>query len=137
MEKFTVIVTHYNQMNFIKESVISVLKQSYKNVELIICDDCSKTFDAKKVKEIIEKNNKKNYEYKILQGKKNVGTVKNLNNALKKVTGDYVLFFAADDKLANNRVIENFIREFKDSEKNIITSQCLLYDDKLRKNYGG
>lgn len=135
MEKFTIIITHYNQMNYISVAINSVLKQTYKNIELIIADDCSKTFDKKIVKNIIDKNNKKNYEYKIVQGKKNVGTVKNLNNALKYATGDYILFFAADDKLANNRVVQNFINEFRNSNKNIVTSQCGLYDNKIKKKF--
>lgn len=133
MEKFTVIITHYNQMQYIEEALKSVLKQSYKNIELIIADDCSMQFNKKKVKEIIEKYNKKNYSYKIVQGKKNVGTVKNLNNALNEATGNYILFFAADDKLDNTRVISNFVSEFKDENKNVITSQCGLYDKDLKK----
>ena len=135
MEKFTVIITHYNQMNYIEYAIKSVLKQSYKNIELIIADDCSKTFDKKEVSKMIDRNNKHHYPYKVIQGRKNVGTVKNLNNALKKVSGDYVLFFAADDKLANNHVISDFIKEFKDFEKNIVTSQCGLYDAHLKKKF--
>ncbi|MDD6224191.1 MAG: glycosyltransferase [bacterium] len=133
MEKFTVIITHYNQMKYIKEAILSVLKQKYKNIEIIIADDCSKEFDKKAVKKMIDENNKNNFEYKIIQGRKNVGTVKNLNNALKKVSGDYILFFASDDKLANNSVISNFVNEFKDKSKNIVTSQCGLYGNKLNK----
>lgn len=132
MKKFTVVVTHYNQMEYIKTALISVLEQSYMNIELIVADDCSSTFDKDKVKKIIDKYNKNNYDYKIIQGKKNVGTVKNLNNAIKKITGDYVLFFAADDKLSDNRVIENFVNEFKDSKKNVVTAQCILYDENLK-----
>ena len=30
MKKFTIIVTHYNQMNYIKEALESVLNQNYK-----------------------------------------------------------------------------------------------------------
>ena len=126
MEKFTIIVTHYNQMNYIKTALISVLNQNYKNIELIVADDCSKTFDAKKVEEIIKKYNKNKFEYKILSGKKNVGTVKNINKALKKATGDFIMLFAGDDKLYDENVISNFIKEFKDKEKNVITSQCIL-----------
>lgn len=133
VENFTVIITHYNQMRYIESALLSVLKQSYKNIEIIVADDCSKEFDKKKIKQIIEENNKHKFKYKIIQGKKNVGTVKNLNNALSNATGDYILFFAADDKLANSKVISNFVQEFKDKNKNVITTQCGLYDSKLRK----
>lgn len=135
MKKFSIIITHYNQMKYIKEAILSVLKQDYKNIEVIVADDHSKEFDIETVKKIIEKNNKRNFEYKILCGRTNVGTVKNLNNALNKATGDYILFFAADDKLANNSVISNFVKEFEDDKKNIVTSQCGLYDHDLKIKY--
>ena len=135
MEKFTVVVTHYNQMEYIEESIKSVLNQTYKNIELIVADDCSKTFNKKKVEEIIKKHNKNNYQYKVIQGKTNVGTVKNLNNAIKEATGEYILFFAADDKLATRKVVENFIKAFSIEGRNIVTTQCLLYDHYLKEMY--
>lgn len=133
MKKFTVIITHYNQMRYIEESLISVLKQNYRNIELIVADDCSKLFNKKKVEKIINKYNKSSFDYKILVGEKNQGTVKNLNNAVRNATGDYILFFAADDKLYDENVISNFVKEFEDKEKKVVTTQCLLYDEFLKK----
>ena len=133
MKKFSVIITHYNQMKYIEESLVSVLKQNYRNVELIVADDCSRLFNKKKVEKIINKYNKSNFEYKILVGEKNQGTVKNLNNAVRNATGDYILFFAADDKLYDENVISNFVKEFEDKEKKVVTTQCLLYDEFLKK----
>ncbi len=136
MEKFSLIITHYNQMKYIKEAILSVLNQNYKNIEIIVSDDHSKEFDKDKIEEIFKKYNKKKFEYKIYQGKANYGTVKSLNNALSLATGEYILFFAADDKLANESVISNFVNEFKDKNKNIVTSQCGLYDHDLKVKYG-
>ena len=115
MKKFSVIITHYNQMKYIEEAIKSVFKQDYLNMEIIIADDCSKTFDKKKVQKLIEKYNKKNLPYKIVAGKVNEGTVKNINRAVKSTTGDYIMFFAADDELSNDKVISNFAREAWDS----------------------
>lgn len=136
MKKFTIIISHYNQIKYIDIAIKSVLSQSYKNIELIIADDCSKEFSKKYVENLITKNNKNNFDYIIYHGKKNVGTVKNLNNALKLATGDYILFFAADDKLYDKNVVSNFIKEFENSKKNIVTSQCLLYGKKLKESFG-
>lgn len=130
--KFTVIITHYNQMKFIKTAVASILNQTYPNIELIIADDCSSDFDYEVVEKIIKQYNRHKFKYKILQGRKNLGTVKNLNFALKKATGDFVLFFAADDKMFNNKVIQKFVKAFNNSHKNIITTQCGLYDYTLK-----
>ena len=130
MEKYTIVLLHYNQMEYIEEAIISVMKQDYKNIELIIADDCSPQFDYKKIEKMIKKHNKHNFEYKILSMKKNSGTVKNLNSAIKKATGDFIHFLASDDALYNSKVVSRFVKEFKDKNKNIITAQCIMCDEK-------
>lgn len=132
MEKYTIILAHYNQMEYIEEAIASVMKQDYKNIELIVADDCSPEFNYDKIEKIIKKHNKHNFEYKIIQTKTNSGTVKNLNNALKKATGDFVQFFASDDALYNNKVVSRFVKEFQDKSKNIITAQSIMCDKDLK-----
>ena len=132
MEKYTVILLHYNQMKYIEEAIISIMNQTYKNVELIIADDCSPEFDYKKIEQIIKKHNKNKFEYNILSMKENSGTIKNLNNAISHSTGDFIHFLAADDVLYDNKVIERFVNEFDDKSKNIITAQCLMCNDELK-----
>lgn len=132
MKKFTVCIAMYNQMHYIETALKSVLEQNYKNIELIICDDCSKDYDKKKLEKIIKKYNKNNFTYELIHNEENLGIVKNVNNALNKATGDYILFFAADDKLYDENVVNNFIASFnKNKNSNIITTQCLLYDTEL------
>jgi len=133
IKKFTVCVATYNQMNYLEVTLKSIFKQKYKNIEVIIADDCSRDFDEKKIINIIEKYNKNKFEYKIIHNKNNLGTVKNLNNALDYATGDYILFFAGDDALYDENVIDNFVKSFKANPNvNIITSQCFLYDSELK-----
>ena len=132
MEKYTIILLHYNQIKYIEEAIISITNQTYKNIELIIADDCSKEFDYDKIEKMIKKHNKNNIEYKILTMKENSGTVKNLNNAIKNATGDFIHFLASDDVLYDENVISRFVEEFKDKSKNIITAQCLMCDEDLK-----
>ena len=54
-EKISVLMTSYNASNFIKDSIKSILKQSYKNWELVIVDDCSKDNSVKIIKKFKEK----------------------------------------------------------------------------------
>lgn len=133
MEKYTIVLAHYNQMEYIEEAIKSIMKQDYKNIELIVADDCSPQFNYKKIEKMIKKHNVNNYEYKILSMEKNSGTVKNLNNALNNATGDFIQFFASDDALYNSKVVSRFVEEFKDQTKNIITAQCVMCDHNLKK----
>ena len=44
-ELYSIILTHYNQMQYIEEALESVFIQNYSNIELIVVDDFSKEFD--------------------------------------------------------------------------------------------
>ena len=46
----TIFITNHNYGKFLKKSITSALKQSYKNFEIIIIDDCSKDDSAKILK---------------------------------------------------------------------------------------
>lgn len=134
---FTVCVTHYRQMKFVFNAIDSVLKQDYPNIELLVADDGSDDFDKKAVEKYIKENKKDNIKkVKVLANQKNIGTVKNLNNAIKNSTGQYITFFAADDELSNEKVISNYYNAFEKYDKYIITAQAYLYDKTLLKNEG-
>lgn len=136
-ELFTVCVTHYKQMKYIYNALDSVFKQNYSNIELLVADDGSEDFDKKAVEKYIKDNKKENIKkVKVLTNEKNVGTVKNLNNAIKNSTGNYITFFAADDELSNENVISNYHDSFTKYDKYVITAQAYLYDKYLLKNEG-
>lgn len=89
----SIIMPAYNAEKFIKESIESVINQSYKNWELLIVDDCSKDLTSK----IIENFSLKDKRIKIFQQEKNKGVVKTRNKALKESKGRYVAFLDSDD----------------------------------------
>ena len=133
MKLYTVVITHYNQMEYIYEAIDSVLIQDYPNIELIITDDNSKKFEKDNIIKYIEEHKKKNIKnYLIIKNDINVGTVKTLNRAIKQSTGDYIQFFAADDALYNKNVISKFVKELDTSEEYIITTQCYMCGKSLK-----
>lgn len=82
----------------------------------------------------------KQKKYKIIWqiNTKNIGTVKTVNRAVKKSSGDYILIFAADDKLYNKEVISKLVKSFSTQNKNtaIVSGQCFMMDKKLESiNY--
>ena len=52
MKKVSVIIPLYNEEKYIKECIESVVNQTYKNLEIIIVDDCSTDNSLKVVKKI-------------------------------------------------------------------------------------
>lgn len=131
--QYTVILTNYNGEEYIYNALDSIFIQDYPNIQLIITDDSSTNFDQSSLEKYINKHKKTNIkDVRIIVNEKNLGTVKTLNNALKKATGEFLLFFASDDQLVNERVLSNFSVAFKDRRKNIITSQWIICDRNLK-----
>jgi len=87
----SVITSSYNNINTIKESVNSVLTQTYKNIEVLVLDDGSTDNTYLELKKI--ENNK----LKIYKNKENIGLTKSLNILINKANGQYIARHDADD----------------------------------------
>ena len=84
----------FNRPKFLKEALASVLKQSFQNFELIISNDYIKTPITFRSLGI-----KKDVRIKILNQKRNLGELNNLNYMLSLAKGDWFLWLADDDLL--------------------------------------
>lgn len=132
----SVILLSYNNYSYIYEALDSVLNQDYPNIELIISDDGSSNFDRPAIEKYLSKNQKKNISHSVfIVNKKNLGTVKSVNNAIKKAQGEYILFFAADDAFYDQKGVSRFMDAFRKlpPREYIVTAQLGMYDIHLRK----
>ena len=107
----TIICLCYNHEQFVVESLHSVLNQSYKNIELIIADDCSTDSSKKTIKNWLEKYP----EIQFITNEINLGNTKTFNKALKFAKGNYIIDLAADDVLLRD-CVEQQIAAFLNSE---------------------
>lgn len=136
---FSIILLHYNQPKYVKQALNSILIQDYDNIELIFADDSSSEIDLLDLKEYVDNNKNANIKNVVWQiNEKNLGTVKSLNSAIKKCKGEYLLFFAADDALCNEKVISNFKKSFDAAPEDVymISSQCHMMDVNMEKDMG-
>ena len=97
--KVSIILPNYNSSKTIIATINSVLKQTYKNWELIIVDDCS----DKKTKDILAKY-KRIKNIKIFYSEKNKGAGQCRNVAIKKSNSYYLAFIDSDDLWKNNKL---------------------------------
>lgn len=90
----SVVIPSYNRAATIERSVNSVLNQTYKDIEVIVVDDCStdNTFDV--VKKLINADNRVRY-YKL---DKNSGACVARNKGLELAQGEYIAFQDSDDE---------------------------------------
>ena len=95
--RVSVIVTSYNQQEYLKEAIESAINQTVAAFEIIVADDHStKDGSIETIREYVER-----YPGLVrgLFQEKNVGIPKNRNSALRMVRGDYVAILDGDDRL--------------------------------------
>ena len=87
----SVIMPSYNTAPYIKETIQSVLNQTYTNWELIIVDDCS-TDNTDEVLETIKDN-----RIRYFKNEKNSGAAISRNKALREAKGQWIAYLDSDD----------------------------------------
>lgn len=91
----SVIMSTYNEeLEWIEESINSILNQTYKNIEFIIVLDNPKN---KELKNLLLRYSEKDRRIKLIFNEKNMGLVKSLNAALEHCNGKYIARMDADD----------------------------------------
>ncbi|MBL3654982.1 glycosyltransferase family 2 protein [Fulvivirga sediminis] len=89
--RVSVIIPVYNASNFIEESIVSILNQTYNNLEVIVCDDHSTDGSWEIVSKIDDER------IKVYRNSSNLGYQKTINFLFKKAGGDIIAFQDADD----------------------------------------
>ncbi len=97
-KRFSIIIPAYNAEGVIKRVVESVNKQTFKDFEIIVVDDCSKdnTYELTQTLEnVIVRKTPQNAKE---------GGARNLGMSI--ANGEYIIFIDADDFLASDDVLE-------------------------------
>lgn len=100
--KVSVIMAVYNNYNneILIEAIESILNQTYKNIELIICDDCS----VDNTYEILDIISKKDSRIKLLRNHINQKAGGARNRCIEVSTGEYIAIMDSDDISNPNRI---------------------------------
>lgn len=121
----SVIIPAYNQSKYIRETIDSVLKQTYNNVEIIVVNDGS-TDDTLKI--LQEYGNK----IKIIN-QKNKGLAGARNSGIREAKGDYLAFLDSDDLWYNN-MLSVMVSHLKNNQQSDIAAcSCDLIDEKSQR----
>jgi glycosyltransferase involved in cell wall biosynthesis len=87
----SIITPSFNTAQFIRQTIDSVLSQTYTNWEMIIVDDCSKDDTEAIVAEYADSR------IRFLKNEKNSGAAVSRNRALREAKGKWVAFLDSDD----------------------------------------
>ena len=129
----SVCIPIFNNEDYIKETVLSIIEQSYVNIELIIVDDSSKDKSIEIVKQLIKSYPGK--RIKLYENEKNLGMVGNWNKCLSLCTGKYIRLICADDRI-DSSLIEKEVTILESDETLVATSTDSIFIDSNGKNKG-
>jgi len=118
----SIIVASYNAEKYILETLDSCINQSYKNIEIIIADDCSQDSSVSLIETWCEEKKLTHplIECILVTSSKNNGIPKNLNNALKYAKGRWIKCIGSDDLLLEDAIYEFIQRISKYDEQDKI-----------------
>ena len=102
-KKVSIITACYNNVNTIKDTLTSVLSQTYNNIELIIIDSCSTDGTLELIKKKESEFKSKLTSFKFLS-EKDKGIADAWNKGLKLATGDIIFFLNSDDWISDETV---------------------------------
>jgi len=97
----SIVAVCYNHEAYLLETLNSIINQSYKNIQLIIIDDCSTDNSVDKIEEWIALNN---VPCQFISQKVNKGLCTNLNEGLLLCKGEFYQSIACDDVMKSQKI---------------------------------
>ncbi len=123
----SIITICYNAERLLEGTILSVIEQSYKNIEYIIVDGSSRDSTVTLIKK-----HEKNISKWISEPDE--GIYDAMNKGLKMATGDYVWFMNAGDRIFKKDTIKNMVKNWS-PEIDAVYGEAMIVND--RRDYIG
>ncbi|GAB5071569.1 hypothetical protein SedNR2807_17550 [Citrobacter sedlakii] len=121
----SILIPTYNVAPWIEDAIVSILNQTYKKIEVIIIDDCSKDNTLSIVSELAGNDDR----IKIITNEQNLKIAKTLNRGLVHASGEYIARFDGDDLAVPER-LEKQLKYLIDNKLDLIGCQMISIDGK-------
>lgn len=128
----SVIIPTYNRTNTLDRAILSVINQTYKNVEVIVVDDNVNNIDARNnTRKVIEKY-KSLIDIKLLENKINLGGGLTRNEGIKVAKGELIAFLDDDDEFLPEKLEKQYQVYLNNINKKIGMIYC--YSNMIKTN---
>lgn len=119
--KITIAVVTYNCEKTVEETILSIINQTYSNKELVVIDGKS----SDNTLDILRKYSR---EIDCLISEPDEGIYDAMNKALKKATGDYLIFLGSDDHFIAYNILSKIVKHIKSTD-------CIYYANVFRSRH--
>lgn len=115
----------YNGSKWIQRAVDSILNQTYKNIEVIICDDSSTDNTYQLLIDLYGKDDR----VKVIKNERNSGLNITLNNCIEHSSGEFIARMDDDDYSHPDRIEKQMNFLVKHQEYSIVSSSINYFDE--------
>ena len=134
--KVSVIVPIYGVEKYIERCARSIFEQSYKNIECIFVNDCTKDNSMLILNNVLDQYQDVKDKVIIINHQKNKGLSSSRNTGIEAATGVYLLHVDSDDFLSKDNVIENMVNTAIEEDSDmVIADYNLVYQDHINRIY--
>jgi glycosyltransferase involved in cell wall biosynthesis len=128
MKKVTILLATYNpNLDWLRQQLISLENQTYRDLSLVILDDCSPDVDFAAIEDIV-KMCIQSFDYQLFNNEKNLGSCKTFEKLTDIGTGDYFAYCDQDDIWEKDKVQR--IMDFATDEDHLIyTDLCIIEEN--------
>ena len=124
-----VLLATYNGEKYLKQQIESILNQTYKNIHLIISDDCS-TDQTRKILKRYERRENVTIYYQ----EQNLGYIRNFEFLLKKVSNELYMLSDQDDVWEKEK-IEKSVAKLEKENLDLVFGDLEVVDENLKTIY--
>ena len=125
----TILIPTYNQEEFIAETIYSVLKQSYKNLEIIVLDDASTDNNPSIIQELANKDDR----IIPVLSKLNGGFSKNMNRGFELSKGEFIAKLDGDDIMLPDKILKQVEVLQNQPEVDLVLHDMEVFDSRTNE----
>lgn len=117
--KVSVLVPVYGVERYIEQCAVSLMEQTYEDVEYIFVNDCTPDASIERLREVVAKYPERERQVRVIDHEQNLGSGAVRQTALDAATGDAVIFVDSDDYV-DPLMIERLVEEMHHSGATIV-----------------
>lgn len=121
--KISIVMTAFNIEDCIQKAIESVLNSTYKDIELILVEDCSTDNTLSVINEYVAKDAR----VKLVKHDVNLGAGQSRRDGIEASTGEYIITVDGDDEITPT-FIADLVDKAKDTDADIVSGGITIKD---------
>lgn len=126
----TIVVMVYRNMDGLVETLRSIAKQDYQDIEVIVSDDASEGISTENLRECLRQavGEEQQTKYLVRQNEKNMGIVAHFNTIVKLSKGEILIPLSCQDQFFDEKIVSHIVEFFIQQNCLLATAKRACYD---------